>query len=467
MKKFHWLPLLSLLILAGCATQTRPTEIIIREPRARNAVNQEIPSDHLQNPSQQPSTPAVPVTVAPLPAVGVNTQKTLGNQLPTAAENPAPAAGNSIPAVATPATRTIPQAGPLSSDIDALVKAYMSSDSHVPGLAVGVIKKTANKSAVTSAGFYGVRSKDTSAKPDADTLFEIGSETKLFTATLLAFMVNNGQVKLDDPIQAYLPDGVHAPTYQGHPIRIVDLATHRSGLPDNPSNRRKDVRNLYTVQDMYDWLNSYKLTRAPGSQWEYSNIGFGLLGTILVRVDGTPYDQLITQYLGKPLNLPDTVQFPSPDQSTRLAVGYDEKGNPAIPVSQMEGGAANRETRVVGGGQLYSTLNDMFRFAAANLDLIGDENVTKAIDLTQQVFADGGKTCAKMGLGWQMGWGQDSSGARMLWKDGLTNGFHSYIALFNGKDVKYAVFLLGNGVKEDALEQLGFQIYKRLSGVNQ
>ena len=218
---------------------------------------------------------------------------------------------------------------------------------------------------------------------------------------------------------------------------------------------------------MYDWLNNYKLTRAPGSQWEYSNIGFGLLGTILVRVAGTPYDQLITRYLGKPLNMPDTTQFPSPDQSTRLAVGYDEKGNPAIPFYQREGGAAVREKNgVAGGGQLYATLNDMARFAAANLDLIGDENMTKAFDLTQQVVTDGGKPGAKMGLGWQMDPEQESTGARIMWKDGLTDGFHSYITLFKGKDVKYAVFLLGNGVTKDGLEPLGSHIIKQLIGVN-
>ena len=358
------------------------------------------------------------------------------------------------------------QAGPLSSSIDALANAYMSGESHVPGLAVGVIEVSGGHIPVYSTGFFGVRAKDKPTKPAADTLFEIGSETKLFTATLLAFMVNNGQIKLDDPIQAHLRDGVHAPTYQGHPIRIIDLATHRSGLPDTPANRPKDARNPYTVQDMYDWLNSYKLTRAPGSQWEYSNIGFGLLGSILVRVAGTSYDQLITRYLGKPLNMPDTTQFPSPEQSTRLAVGYDEKGNPAIPISQMEGGAAVSENRVVGGGQLYATLNDMARFAAANLDLVGDENVSKAFDLTQQVVADSGKPGAKMGLGWQMDPEQDSTGARIMWKDGLTDGFHSYITLFKGKDVKYAVFLLGNGVTKDGLEPLGSHIIKQLIGVS-
>ncbi len=341
----------------------------------------------------------------------------------------------------------------------------MNSDSHVLGLAVGVIEVSGDNNPVYRMGFYGVRSKDTAAKPTADTLFEIGSETKLFTATLLAFMANKGQIKLDDPIQTYLPDDVHAPTYEGQQIKIIDLATHRSGLPDTPDNRPKDILKPYTVQDLYDWLNTYKLTRAPGSQWEYSNIGFGLLGTILARVAGTRYDQLITQYLGKPLNMPDVTQFPSADQLKRLAVGYDNNGNPAVPFYQQEGGAAVREKNgVAGGGQLYATLNDMTQFAAASLDLIGDENVTKAFDLTQQVFVDSGKPGAKMGLGWQMDPAQDPTGTRIIWKDGLTDGFHSYITLFKGKDAKYAVFLLGNSRTQDGLEPLGSHIIRQLIG---
>ncbi len=315
------------------------------------------------------------------------------------------------------ATPTVPQAGPLSTDIDALVNAYMNSNSHVPGLAIGVIEVSGDNDPVYSMGFYGVPSKDTAAKPTADTLFEIGSETKLFTATLLAFMVNQGQIKLDDPIQTYLPDDVHAPIYEGQHIKIIDLATHRSGLPDTPDNRPKDILKPYTVQDMYAWLNTYKLTRAPGSQWEYSNIGFGLLGTILTRVAGTRYDPLITRFLGNPLNMPDVTQFPSADQLKRLAVGYHNKGNPSVPFYRQEGGAAVREKNgVAGSGQLYATLNDMTQFAAASLDLIGDERVTKAFDLTQQVVADSGKRGAKMGLGWQMDPEQDSTEARIIWK---------------------------------------------------
>src|SRR5579871_5044577 len=152
-------------------------------------------------------------------------------------------------------TPDVPKTKSLSREIDALVTNYMNSDSHVPGLAVGVIEISGHDQPVYSAGFYGVINKESGAKPTAETLFEIGSETKVFTATLLAFMVNEGQLKLDDPIQMYLPSSVHVPTYEGQQIKILDLATHRSGLPDTPDNRPNDILIPYTVQDMYAWLN--------------------------------------------------------------------------------------------------------------------------------------------------------------------------------------------------------------------
>ena len=380
---------------------------------------------------------------------------------------PTPLSAAHLASATTPTlTPPPPPIQPLERNIEALAQDYMNGDSHTPGLVVGVIEAAGRNNVQYRGGFYGTISLDSKARPSADTLFEIGSETKVFTATLLAFAVKEGKVKLDDPIQKYLPTGVTAPVFKGKNITLLDLATHRSGFPDQPDNKPSDELKPYTVQDMYDWLSNYKLTYAPGSQWLYSNIGFGLMGTILSRVYGKTYDKLITAYLGGPLNMPDTTQFPSDEQKTRLAVGYDDKGKPATPFYEREGGQAVRDTNgVAGGGQLYATPDDMFQFAAANLGLIGDKNSQEVFASTQQVYADAATADAKMGLGWQMGAVEGATGARIIWKDGLTDGFHSYIALFITKDKSYAVFLLGNGRTKDGLEPLGSHIIKVIAGL--
>jgi len=119
----------------------------------------------------------------------------------------------------------------------------------------------------------------------ADDVFEIGSITKVFTASILADMVTRGEVRLDDPVAKYLPASAHIPSRNGRQITLFDLATQSSGLPRMPSNLTpRDSMNPYadyTVQQMYAFLSGYQLPRDIGTSYEYSNLGVGLLGHAL------------------------------------------------------------------------------------------------------------------------------------------------------------------------------------------
>ena len=116
---------------------------------------------------------------------------------------------------------------------------------------------------------------------DAEAIYEIGSISKVFTATLLADMVNRGEVALAEPIAKFLPKTVKVPERNGKQITLQDLATHKSALPRLPTNLQpKDPTNPYadyTVDNLYAFLNSHTLTRDIGAQEEYSNLGVGLL----------------------------------------------------------------------------------------------------------------------------------------------------------------------------------------------
>src|SRR5207244_7748295 len=129
---------------------------------------------------------------------------------------------------------------------------------------------------------------------DQAAVFEIGSITKTFTASILADMVDHGEVRLDDPVAKYLPPSVRVPSRNGKQITLLDLATQSSGLPRMPSNfTPKDSLNPYadyTVQQMYAFLSSYALTRDVGAEYEYSNLGVGLLGHALALKAGTSYE---------------------------------------------------------------------------------------------------------------------------------------------------------------------------------
>ncbi len=168
---------------------------------------------------------------------------------------------------------------------------------------------------------YGTSAKDQGSDITPDTVYEIGSITKVFTGILLAEAVAAGQVQLADPIQKYMPSGIHAPTYRDQQITLADLATHRSSLP-----RDADTDSL---PDLYAWLNGYQLARAPGSQYVYSNTGYSLLGDILARLAGTDFGALELQSVSQPLGLVDTRETLTSDETERLAQGYGYDGSAA------------------------------------------------------------------------------------------------------------------------------------------
>jgi len=170
---------------------------------------------------------------------------------------------------------------PSDDEIRALLRQRIDEQHRGVGIVVGVIGPTERR--VVSWGTFDGGAK----KVAGDTIFEIGSVTKVFTSLLLADAVARGEVALDDPVSKFLPANVKVPERGGKKITLLDLATHTSGLPSTPNNLvPKDPSNLYadyTVGQLYDFLSSYTLPRDIGSQYEYSNLGVGLLGIALAR----------------------------------------------------------------------------------------------------------------------------------------------------------------------------------------
>ncbi len=153
-------------------------------------------------------------------------------------------------------------------------------------------------------------------------MFEIGSITKVFTASVLASMVARGEVRLDDPVARYLPPSVKAPTRGGKEITLAHLATHTSGLPRLPPDLQpSDPANPYadcTVDQMYQFLSAYALPRDIGAQYEYSNLGMGLLGPALARRAGKSYEELVIERVLAPLAMSDTRITPTPGMGARF-----------------------------------------------------------------------------------------------------------------------------------------------------
>jgi CubicO group peptidase (beta-lactamase class C family) len=277
-----------------------------------------------------------------------------------------------------------------------------------------------------------------------DTLFEIGSITKTLTASLMEDMVQRGEVKLDDPVSMYLPASVQVPEYAGRKIRLVDLATHTSGLPGIPSNIRPkdfaDPYSDYTVEMLDEFLASYTLTREIGTEYEYSGVGLGLLGRALGYRLGMSWEEALEQRILAPLEMHSTRATLAEPLLGRLAKGHNESGEP-VPNWQIPAMPAM--------GALKSSANDMAKFLIANVDAASRPFGRTFASLHPPRTVMDEET--RVGLAWQTG---HAANRTMVWHGGGTGGYRSLIAFEPAK--RTGVVVLCNSAA--GADNLGFHL---------
>jgi D-alanyl-D-alanine-carboxypeptidase/D-alanyl-D-alanine-endopeptidase len=280
---------------------------------------------------------------------------------------------------------------------------------------------------------YGKVSKDRPGEINADTIFEIGSTTKVFTSLLLADMVERGEVQLDTPVADLLPAGVKVPEWEGKKITLLDLSMQISGLPRMPTNMHpKDLGNVYadyTPANLYAFLSGYTLPRAIGAQYEYSNLGAGLLGHALSRKAGMSYEQLLRKRIFEPLGMHDTGITLTPEQMKRMATSYD----PALgPVKYWSFDA------LAGCGAIRSSANDMLKFLAANMELT-DTPLKPAMRRMRSVHQATGVADLDIMMAWH---DYKKFGTEIVWHSGSTAGAWSFFGFDPAR--KVGVVILTN-----------------------
>jgi serine-type D-Ala-D-Ala carboxypeptidase/endopeptidase len=325
--------------------------------------------------------------------------------------------------------------------IDALVQPLIDGQ-WIYGVTIGLI----NEHGTQTAG-YGRVSESNDAVPGADTLFEIGSISKVFTGLILAKMVEDGTVTLADPVQSLLGDSITVPKGERE-ITLVDLSTHSSGLPRMPTNfAPKDPANPYadyTVEQMAQFLAAHKLRRQPGEKYEYSNLAVGLLGHALARKSGMPYEELLTKTICQPLALANTVITLDDAHRARLAAGHDGDGQPV----------ANWDLpTLAGAGAIRSTSADMLTFLSANLGL-SPSPLAAAMRLSHQVQFKNPDGAPEVALGWHV-----NRNGKLLWHNGATAGYHAYAAF--RPETKTGVVVLGSSAVGH-VDALGLALVKLL-----
>jgi serine-type D-Ala-D-Ala carboxypeptidase/endopeptidase len=311
-----------------------------------------------------------------------------------------------------PASRA--QSFPDDATLRALLEQRVAAGAH-HGIVVGLLEDGATRViAAGSAGRDGV-------PLDGATLFQIGSVTKVLTGVLLAQLVTAGDARLDEPVATLLPADASPGVVRGRAITLVDLATHSSGLPRLPPNLRPasltDPYADYTADRLYELLRAHEPARAPGVEYEYSNLGAGLLGHALGLRDGGGYTAALGRRVLGPLGMHATSEAAD---SARLAQGHLMNGAPA---------ADWRFDALAGAGALYSSADELLRFLdATHRALAGDDDAPLAAAL--RLAATPHFTIREdraVGLGW--GIARYDDGTELLAHDGRTGTFSVFIAL--------------------------------------
>lgn len=322
----------------------------------------------------------------------------------------------------------------------------------IKGIVVGLLDEAGTRRV------FAHGSPGSSALPlDGESVFEIGSMTKVFTGILLADMVRRGEVELADPVADLMPPGVRVPSRNGKMITLLDLTTHFSGLPLMPTNLAPaDPANPfadYTVKKMYEGVSSYELPRDPGDRFEYSNLGVGLLGHVLELRAGTTYASLVSDRILRRLGMNHTAVALTPWMKEHVVGGHDRAGNPVPHWDFPE---------VAGMGGLRSTMNDMLKFAAANLS--SEENdvilAMRAAHRGLRLVVEGvdypgipsAFKQARIGFNWFI---SRPGKRRITWSVGLTAGHSTFLGL-DIEARRAAVVLTNTGMNN--IDYVGFHL---------
>ncbi len=315
---------------------------------------------------------------------------------------------------------------------------------HVPGAAVGVLVDGKRQ----EQGF-GVVSLETGYPTRPDTLFQIGSITKLFTATLAMMLVEEGKLALDTLVITYLPSLRLADADAQARLTLRMLLSHSGGFYGDffdDFGMGDDALSAYVAS-----LHTLEQQTAPGEVYAYNNAGFCLVGALIERVTGQPYERVVRERIFTPLGMSHSFFFAGEAIAYPNAVGH----------SQVTPGGDEHEVArryplpraVNAAGGIISTVDDLLTFAQFQLD----GGVTRAGQRLlptatlqamwqPQIKAANGKEF--YGLGWEIG---ESSGTRQIRHGGATNGFNARFVVIPER--KYAIAILTNSGRGVAMYQ--------------
>lgn len=342
---------------------------------------------------------------------------------------------------------------PMVTKLDSLVHTTVldyATKKATAGLSIGILQN-----GQTNFYGYGETENGNGKIPNENTIFEIGSISKTFTASAAVLWATSKGISLNTPINNFLPSTIPALTKDNQKIELLHLINHTSGLPrlssdiDNGWNPNNPYAH-YDSTKMYNYLKNYNLSRKPGVLFEYSNLGMGLVGQMLERQTGLTYEQIIKQFIAQPLGMSHTKIALTTEDLQNVAKPHDKKGK---IVSYWDFKA------YAGAGALRSTAKDLLLYAKKHLDPPTDAMGIAFQKMRQNTYTGKGTdgNDYKIGLAW---FELNLENQTVYVHDGGTGGFLSFIFICPAKNV--AMIYLNNNDNADEASPVAINLFKAL-----
>ncbi len=310
--------------------------------------------------------------------------------------------------------------------LDDIVKKEMETF-HISGIAVGIIK---DGKLIDKRG-YGLANRETCTPVDSNTVFRVASMSKQFCAAAVLMLVDEGKIKLEEPVKTYLPE---VPAEWAE-IKVRHCLNHTSGIPDITTTRWNLTKD-YTEAEFFELFKGLPLASKPGEKYAYSNFGYATMGILVHRISGKPLWEFVQERIFKPLDMTNTYYYQASLDLTKFAIGYDWKDG------QFTLGTVKRPMVYSGSGGIMSCIEDFAKWDSA---LRTDFPIKQSIKdqwWTAGKLNDG--KSINYGMGWMLA---PRNGLENVHHTGTTPGFTSMIVRYKASGLTVVVFRNGEGDK--------------------
>jgi CubicO group peptidase (beta-lactamase class C family) len=318
-----------------------------------------------------------------------------------------------------------------------LLAAWIEAQIHyreTPGLAIGIVH---DQTLIWARGF-GWADLERRVPATVDTVYRIGSITKLFTATAILILRDAGKLALDEPITAYLPWFAMKSTAEAGPITLRHLLSHTAGLPREAAFPYWMDEKFPSIEEIRGRLPMQERPLPTESRWKYSNLGATLAGEVVAAVSGEPYAEFVRSRVLAPLGMSATLVETPPAGHPHLATGYGRR----LPGRERVAWSITDLRGLTAAGNMATSVTDLARFAMLQFRAGGAGGA--------QVLA--GRTLAEMQRvhwlepEWQAGWGLGFRVLRLRGKTfvghgGGVRGFRTELRICPADKVAVIIFI--------------------------